>query len=109
MAAQQGIAKMRALAELGLAQGVLAPHERPHLPTLRRLGFTGSDAQVLQSTRRRAPELLAAASSASSIWPATRSDKRRVGEACVSTCRSRWSTYHSKKKHNKTTHIKYKQ
>src|SRR3546814_2318870 len=70
MAAQQGIAKMRALAELGLAQGVLAPHERPHLPTLRRLGFTGSDAQVLQSTRRRAPELLAAASSASSMWTA---------------------------------------
>src|SRR3546814_19662037 len=70
MAAQQGIAKMRALAELGLAQGVLAPHERPHLPTLRRLGFTGSDAQVLQSTRRRTPELLAAASSASSMWTA---------------------------------------
>src|SRR3546814_20874591 len=23
-----------------------------------------------------------------------RSDERRVGKACVSTCRSRWSTYH---------------
>src|SRR3546814_1976448 len=23
-----------------------------------------------------------------------RSEARRVGEACVSTCRSRWSTYH---------------
>src|SRR3546814_2519442 len=24
----------------------------------------------------------------------TRSDERRVGKACVSTCRSRWSPYH---------------
>src|SRR3546814_20277053 len=49
MAAQQGIAKMRALAELGLAPGVLAPPERPHLPTLRPLRFPGRDAQVLES------------------------------------------------------------
>src|SRR3546814_13860679 len=26
--------------------------------------------------------------------PATRSEERRVGEECVSTCRSRWSPYH---------------
>src|SRR3546814_5898107 len=25
-----------------------------------------------------------------------RSEERRVGKECVSTCRSRWSTYHSK-------------
>src|SRR3546814_15419943 len=29
--------------------------------------------------------------------PVRRSDERRVGKACVSTCRSRWSPYHSKK------------
>src|SRR3546814_8618312 len=28
----------------------------------------------------------------------TRSEERRVGKECVSTCRSRWSPYHSKKK-----------
>src|SRR3546814_12136596 len=28
----------------------------------------------------------------------SRSEERRVGKACVSTCRSRWSPYHSKKK-----------
>src|SRR3546814_9253074 len=28
-----------------------------------------------------------------------RSDERRVGKECVSTCRSRWSQYHTKKKH----------
>src|SRR3546814_12237103 len=32
---------------------------------------------------------------------ATRSEERRVGKECVSTCRSRWSQYHSKKKISK--------
>src|SRR3546814_19057628 len=34
---------------------------------------------------------------------AARSEERRVGKECVSTCRSRWAPYHSKKKkkHNK--------
>src|SRR3546814_14084891 len=27
-----------------------------------------------------------------------RSEERRIGQECVSTCRSRWSTYHYKKK-----------
>src|SRR3546814_13801490 len=31
---------------------------------------------------------------------ASRSAERRVGKECVSTCRSRWSPYHSKKKYN---------
>src|SRR3546814_14681448 len=30
-----------------------------------------------------------------------RSEERRVGKECVSTCRSRWSPYHSKKKRYK--------
>src|SRR3546814_15225938 len=32
-------------------------------------------------------------------WP-LRSEERRVGKECVSTCRSRWSPYHYKKKKN---------
>src|SRR3546814_13355677 len=31
-----------------------------------------------------------------------RSEERRVGKECVSTCRSRWSPYHSKKKKQNT-------
>src|SRR3546814_15865561 len=31
----------------------------------------------------------------------TRSEERRVGKECVSTCRSRWSPYHEKKKKKK--------
>src|SRR3546814_13393955 len=30
-----------------------------------------------------------------------RPEERRVGKECVSTCRSRWSTYHYKKKNTK--------
>src|SRR3546814_10979800 len=30
--------------------------------------------------------------------PCLRSEERRVGKECVSTCRSRWSPYHSKTK-----------
>src|SRR3546814_1345919 len=30
-----------------------------------------------------------------------RSEERRVGKECVSTCRSRWSPYHETKKKNK--------
>src|SRR3546814_11271125 len=32
-----------------------------------------------------------------------RSEERRVGKECVSTCRSRWARYHSKKKNTKKT------
>src|SRR3546814_18984455 len=32
-----------------------------------------------------------------------RSEERRVGKECVSTCRSRWSPYHSKKRNNPYT------
>src|SRR3546814_20862200 len=32
--------------------------------------------------------------------PANRSAERRVGKECVSTCRTRWSPYHSKKTEN---------
>src|SRR3546814_13079494 len=37
----------------------------------------------------------------------SRSEERRVGKECVSTCRPRWSTYHSKKKkyHNMNIYI----
>ncbi len=69
-AARQGLQKMKALTDLGLVQGVLAPQERPDIHTLRRLGFTGSDAQVLEKAFREDPVLLAACCSASSMWTA---------------------------------------
>lgn len=69
-AALQGLTKMKALADMGFVQGVLAPHERPHIPTLRALGFTGTDAQILAQAAQKAPKVLAAVSSASCMWTA---------------------------------------
>ncbi|MDR7342248.1 succinylarginine dihydrolase [Pantoea alhagi] len=70
LAAQQGLLKMKALADAGFAQGVIPPHERPHLLLLRQLGFSGSDAQVLAKAARQAPQLLSGVSSASAMWVA---------------------------------------
>ncbi|UYM17437.1 N-succinylarginine dihydrolase [Endozoicomonas euniceicola] len=69
-AALQGLAKMKALHEMGFVQGVLAPQARPDIDTLRRLGFSGTDARVLEAAARQAPELLSACCSASSMWTA---------------------------------------
>ncbi len=70
-AALQGLKKMKALSELGLKQAVLPPHERPHIPTLRRLGISGAtDEIVLANTLSSAPYLLQGIYSASNMWVA---------------------------------------
>lgn len=69
-AALQGLKKMKTLADRGFVQGILPPHERPHIPTLRKLGFTGSDADVLAAAVKSNPVILAAAASASCMWTA---------------------------------------
>ncbi|GHE94953.1 N-succinylarginine dihydrolase [Thalassotalea profundi] len=69
-AAKEGLAKMKALHDLGLKQGVFAPQERPDLYTLRRLGFSGSDERVLKKAYQQHPVLLSACCSASSMWTA---------------------------------------
>src|SRR3546814_18973110 len=43
-------------------------------------------------------------------WPTgiehrDRSEERRVGKECVSTCRSRWSPYHKKKNKNRQNEL----
>jgi succinylarginine dihydrolase len=69
-AALQGLTKMKMLMELGLRQAVLPPQERPHLPTLRALGYTGSDAAIVSRVAKENPVLLASCSSASAMWAA---------------------------------------
>ncbi len=66
----QGISKMRALLEMGLKQGVLPPHERVHIPTLRQLGFTGTDKAILESAWKQSPTLVTNLASASAMWTA---------------------------------------
>lgn len=69
-AAKQGLAKMKALMEMGFKQGVLAPQARPDTAALRSLGFSGSDEEVIRRAAKEAMPLLAACSSASSMWTA---------------------------------------
>ena len=69
-AALQGLAKMKFMADLGVPQAVFPPHERPHLPTLRKRGYAGSDADVLAKVARDDSRLLAAVSSSSAMWAA---------------------------------------
>jgi len=69
-AALQGLRKMKALQDMGMVQGVLAPQERPDVYTLRRLGFTGSDTEVLTKASKQAPGIFQACCSASSMWTA---------------------------------------
>jgi succinylarginine dihydrolase len=69
-AAKQGLKKMKALTDLGMIQGVLAPQERPDINSMRRLGFTGTDANVLAMAAKQAPAIFQACCSASSMWTA---------------------------------------
>ncbi|BAN49970.1 N-succinylarginine dihydrolase [Metapseudomonas resinovorans] len=69
-AALQGLGKMKALMEMGFKQGVFAPQERQDVAALRSLGFSGSDAEVIAQAAKQAMPLLAACSSASSMWTA---------------------------------------
>jgi len=69
-AAKQGLKKAKSLADMGMAQGILAPQERPDIHTLRRIGFSGTDAEILNKAAKQAPALLRACCSASSMWTA---------------------------------------
>ena len=67
----EALGKARSVRDLGVSQFVLPPHERPHIPTLRNLGFGGSsDADVLEAAFQADPELVSRVSSAASMWAA---------------------------------------
>ncbi|WP_411818007.1 N-succinylarginine dihydrolase [Hyphococcus sp. DH-69] len=69
-AALQGLAKMREVMSLGLGQGFLPPQDRPHLKTLRALGFSGTDKQIIEKVANKEPQLLANCYAASPMWTA---------------------------------------
>lgn len=69
-AAKQGLAKAKALSDMGLKQGILAPHARPDFTLLKRLGFTGTEKEIVEKAAKAAPEILAACYSASAMWTA---------------------------------------
>jgi succinylarginine dihydrolase len=69
-AALQGLEKMYFLFKKGIKQAVLPPQERPFLPVLRQLGFTGTDASILKHLQEQAPDLLLVVSSSAAMWTA---------------------------------------
>src|SRR3546814_16623278 len=92
------ILEVRAPEELGLrevarAAGVSATAVYRHFPDkealLRALASVGF--QYLGDAQAAATEQ---AGGGLAGFNASRSDERRVGKECVSTCRSRWSPYH---------------
>lgn len=69
-AALEGLQKMKLLADLGLPQAVLPPHERPCLEFLREHGFAGTTPEVIRQALQQRADLLSIASSASAMWAA---------------------------------------
>lgn len=69
-AALQGLEKMRLLTNLGVKQAVLPPHERPHWPTLEKLGYSRKEDGILKHIKQEAPWLLNNCYSSSSMWAA---------------------------------------
>lgn len=69
-AALQCLQKMKFMADLGLVQGVIPPHERPFIPMLKEIGFSGSDSDILKQAQKEVPNIFYACSSSSSMWTA---------------------------------------
>ena len=61
---------MRLVALQGIEQGVLPPHPRPSISWLNRLGFIGTEQEVIEQAARTDPALLTACCSASGMWTA---------------------------------------
>src|SRR3546814_11332162 len=78
------LATLATLAALKLAADVLVP-----ITLSISLGYVLMPLVLWMRRRLRIPEPLGAG-----IALVLRSEERRVGKECVSTCRSRWSPYH---------------
>ena len=76
-AALQGIEKMRANLELGLAQGIFLPHPRPDRPWLAELGTSIEEAE---------PVIAANAMSASPMWAANAATVSPSADTADSRC-----------------------
>src|SRR3546814_20089075 len=76
-------------------------HSAAHLaPTRARASLLGglSNRPRLSAPIGRASQSLSTLDIGYTVFAEPRSEERRVGKECVSTCRSRWSPSHTKKK-----------
>src|SRR3546814_13870355 len=75
-------------------------HYSPHLTRYER-AMKGSTVAFIMHLFAHSRCLPLSSTVPTGVWRSLRSqrsEERRVGKACVSTCRSRWSPYHNKKK-----------
>jgi succinylarginine dihydrolase len=68
LAALEGLQKMRFVHSHGVGQGVLPPHDRPSLGTLRKLGFAGKDEEIIVAAAEHSEHLVRLVCSAASMW-----------------------------------------
>jgi succinylarginine dihydrolase len=66
----QCLKKMKLLHSLGLRQALLPLHPRPAFEALRRLGYAGSETQILEKVSKQNINLLARCYSSSGMWTA---------------------------------------
>jgi succinylarginine dihydrolase len=108
-AALQGLQKMKLLMELGLKQAVLPPHERPHLETLRELGFSGKDSEIIEKCRKNHRDLFIQLCSASPMWTAnaamTSSSLDSLDKKCHFTVANLTSKFHRSFEHITTQRV----
>ncbi|HXW54053.1 MAG TPA: N-succinylarginine dihydrolase [Myxococcota bacterium] len=69
-AALQGLRKMHYLAKRGFVQGVLPPHERPHLKSFWNLGFSGNEETMFSKAHALMPDVFLSLCSSSFMWAA---------------------------------------
>src|SRR3546814_11560299 len=68
------------------------------VPGTRVFPVTTTDLEQIFSAKDRPHVRVGTVYPSVNVAASLRSEERRVGKECVSTCRSRWSPYHKKKK-----------
>src|SRR3546814_12784187 len=81
------------------------PHRHPNPSSRRKGGWTRPRLVLPRSTPVLLPKVAASIPAARSSWAGCsstppRTEERRVGTECVSTCRDRWWRIHEQKKKN---------
>lgn len=69
-AALEGLDKMKLLFELGIKQGFFPPSQRPDIQTLKKIGFQGSDDEIIYNSSRYDEDLYLRTCASSSMWTA---------------------------------------
>jgi succinylarginine dihydrolase len=69
-AALEGLEKMKFLFDMGFKQVFFPPSQRPFIPLLKKLGFQGSDREIIESAAKYNSDLYLKTCNSSSMWTA---------------------------------------